>query len=306
MRHLQTITVVDYDKKNNNKAPYTIETEVFESDDPNYENINPEDIVVTPVTTVALIEPPITQRRGAIRGVQIHFRVTSQNLGLDYELVNPPKGMELVERSDLGEYQTEYLDGVDIKWKVPMDIEEKVYTITVKGKYKDGVEGEISFLIKVPKSNIIESEVVNNELIITDKSSTLYGMKMKGHSGEDISKLKIRSVAYADVWQHKVKNKAPEDVVTQTVFVLDNMSDKLDVKFPEYIDTLEKRTKVYLRSYRFTEILTIDYNAWDRAAVASYLYEGTDGYVYSRVYDETNEGSKIFMIQCQQSQNGGC
>ncbi len=195
-------SVVIVDNDINNTLPYTITIEPFESDDTRYDGQDPSDIEVT-TSEIVLAPPPIEQRRGAIRGVSIQFRVLSESTNLEYKLINPLEGMTILGHSDLGERYA--IQGVDIQWDVPMDMEEIEHEITVEAIDREGNKGEVSFFIKVPKTKEVETKIVNNELIVTDKNSTLYGMKMKGHSGEDISDLKIRIVDYLDVWRKRVK-----------------------------------------------------------------------------------------------------
>jgi len=297
--------IVDQDV--NNSKPYTIITEVLESEDLRYAGENPKDIVVTP-SELKLIAPPITAIRGAIRGVTIQFRVTSKNMNLKYKLINPPAGMEIIGRSDLGEFAIGYIDGVDIKWNVPMDIEEKTYTITTEATDIDGSTVEVSFDIKVPKTNLIETKIVNNELIVTDKNSNLYGMKMKGHSGEDISELRLRSVAYEDVWKKKVKKKNPEDIVERTVFVIDNMPEKLDMKFPEYINNYLKRRELGLEFRKYLEAPFMDIDPWEEDYSDGYYeYEETNGLTLQHkrhgVYG--SDGSKVYILIFTKAQSRG-
>ena len=117
--------------------------------------------------------------------------------------------------------------GVVVKWDVPMDAQEgKIYNITVKGIDKKGDTAKTTFSIKVPKTKPIQTTLKNNELIVTDKSSPLFGMKMKGHSGEDVSNVRLRSVEYGDVWKARGKGK-------HTVFVIYNKPPKLNIDLPD-------------------------------------------------------------------------
>jgi len=284
--------IVDQDV--NNSKPYTIITEVLESEDLRYAGENPKDIVVTP-SELKLIAPPITAIRGAIRGVTIQFRVTSKNMNLKYKLINPPAGMEIIGRSDLGEFAIGYIDGVDIKWNVPMDIEEKTYTITTEATDIDGSTVEVSFDIKVPKTNLIETKIVNNELIVTDKNSNLYGMKMKGHSGEDISELRLRSVAYEDVWKHYTKALDVNKDIEHIVFIIDNMPKFTDIKFPSYMDVFQKRVSLGAGfDVYFNNCLAGD--CWDWRNGNSYLYEDTNGVTFSKEYQSNLNSSEVFIF----------
>lgn len=244
----------------------------------NYNGYNPDDIVIHQNNKIKLIEPPLQQRRGAIRGVSIYFRVLSKKIDLKYELIDPPNGMMIVRRSDLGEDMIGIIDGVDILWDVPMDMEEKIHTITLKATDFKGNKGQVNFLIKVPKTTIIPTKIVNNELIVIDKNSNLYGMKLKGHNGEDISNMQLRSVEYADVWKRKVKNKVPADSVERTVFMIDNMPLELDVKFPDYIDSYEERRNLGLEFQKYSEPIFIGRDFWDEVSYEEYEYKGTKGF----------------------------
>lgn len=244
----------------------------------NYNGYNPDDIVIHQNNKIKLIEPPLQQRRGAIRGVSIYFRVLSKKIDLKYELIDPPNGMMIVRRSDLGEDMIGIIDGVDILWDVPMDMEENIHTITMKATDFKGNKGQVNFLIKVPKTTIIPTKIVNNELIVIDKNSNLYGMKLKGHNGEDISNMQLRSVEYADVWKRKIKNKVPEDSVERTVFMIDNMPLELDVKFPDYIDSYEERRNLGLEFQKYSEPIFIGRDFWDEVSYEEYEYKGTKGF----------------------------
>ena len=286
-------------------APYTIVTDNLISDDPYYDGMKIEDIVVKPLSKVELIEPSMRELRGAIRGVPIRFNVKSKQLGLIYTLIDPPRGMKIEKRmmqrgGHFGPMHVD-MDGVDVLWEVPIDMEEKTYTITMKAKNDIGEETEISFPIKVPKTIPIQTEIINNELIVIDKNSLLYGMKMKGHNGEDISNLKLRSVDYEDVWKHNEialdKNKKIEHIV----FVVDNMPENLDIKFPEYMDTFEKRINLGtgFDQYMETSLASRQYWDWNNFDTDIYKYDNTDGvslpHMYGNYRGESN-GSKIFIF----------
>ena len=302
------VKIIDDDT--NNTQSYTVATEVFESNDARYGGKNPKDIVVEP-SKIKLLVPSIEGRRGAIRGVPITFSVLSEHLSLKYSLVAPPKGMKIIEDYDPHNPGggMPRIGGVNVEWNVPMDIEEKIYTITMKATDLEGNTAEVSFDIKVPKTKPIQTTLVNNELIVTDKSSLLYGMKMKGHNGEDISSLKLRSVAYADVWKKKIKDKKPEDVAERTVFILDNMPDKLDVKMPEYMDTFKERINIGMRGYKYNERMydyAMSFDPWDRTYGEIYLYENTNGYTFlHRDTEYERHGSKVFLIVFDKSQKIG-
>lgn len=132
-----------------------------------------------------------------------------------------------------------------VQWDIPIDaIEGKTYKITMRAINPDGYIATLTFPIKIPRTKLIKTKVVNNELIVTDKNSTLYGMKMKRHKGEDISKLKIRTVHYRDVWKKNVKYRAANDRVEKLVFIIDNMPNKLNIKTPKSLNTYAKRAEL--------------------------------------------------------------
>ncbi len=248
-------------------------------------------------TDIRLTEPPIQQRRGAIRGVTILFQVRFYSNLLKIELVNPPEGMKIVGPSNFGHNFSKY--GTDIRWNVPMDAEEgKFYNITVKATNFEGKTAEITFPIKVPKTKAIQTTLVNNELTVTDKSSNLYGMKMKGHSGEDISELRLRAVEYGDVWKKRVKNKKPEDVVENVVFILDNMPAALKIKMPSWMDTYKKAKKL-LVSFSTYRADSLHSEAWTGAVEGLIRYENYDGYLYKR---GSNKIRNIFMLMPTKAQ----
>ena len=250
---------VDFDA--NSTEAYTLTTEPFESQDADYDGKNPEDIVLKK-TKVQLIEPPIEQRRGAIRGVTIRFQVSSKESVLKYELIDPPKGMKIIGDSNFG-YDFS-MHGTDIEWRVPMDAQEgKTYHIKVKGIDFEGHSQTITFPIKVPKTKPIQTTLKNNELIVTDKSSPLFGMKMKGHSGEDVSALRLRSVEYGDVWRARGKGK-------HTVFVIYNKPPKLDIDLPGDL-------KNGLSKFRGAKLALFDFDFWEGIA-PSFLIDAKDAW----------------------------
>ena len=124
---------------------------------------------------------------------------------------------------------------------------------------------------------------------------------MKGHSGEDVSKVRLRSVEYGDVWRKRVKHKKPEDVVERIVFVMDNMPEALDVKMPEWMDTYNERINIGMHSYKYAGTALFSSEQWERATRKSYLYENTNGYIYLH----KNNSSEIFFIILEQAQNRG-
>jgi hypothetical protein len=291
----ENIEIVD--KLRDNTEPYTVTTELFESNDSYYDGNKPKDIIVIP-SDIRLIAPTIQQRRGAIRGVSITFQVLTKNPSVKYTLIDPPKGMKIIGTSDFGHDFTRM--GKDIEWNVPMDaIEGKFYDITVRATDVDGSIKDITFPIKVPTTKPIQTQIINNELIVTDKNSNLYGMKMKGHSGEDISELRLRSVEYEDVWKKRVENRLPEDVVKQTIFILDNMPEALNIKMPEWMDTLEKvkTMRVLFLQYSGSSIY---FDIWTGSGEKLVRYENTDGWLYKR---KTKSSTNIFGLMPIKSQN---
>ncbi len=302
----QAVTIIDKDV--NNTQAYTLYTDVFESNDNTYDGIDPKDIVLTPHTSIEFIEPPLRKRKGAIRGVRVQMLLYAKSGDVKneaFKLIDPPKGMslELPHMHVINEFNDMSRSATSIVWDVPMDaIEGKSYDITVEASDSKGKKGRITFPIKVPKTKPIQTTLINNELTVTDKSSNLYGMKMKGHSGEDISELRLRSVEYGDVWKKRVKKKSPEDVVERTVFVMDNMPEALDVKMPEWMDSFEKRKLFGTTFLQYSEggILLGDF--WDRAYRAGYNYEETKGLVVPSRHSRLNS-SKVFILIIKKSQN---
>ncbi len=245
---------------------------------------------------IKLIAPPLQQRKGAIRGVSINFRMLSGTQRLNYELINPPKGMRVTYSHYIA---THISDGLYVRWDVPMNIEEKIYNITVQSTDLEGNKRQIQFPIKVPKTSVIQTEIINNELIVTDQKSPLYGMKMKGHNGEDISNLKLRSVNYLDVWKKKSQKLDLTKEIKYTVFIIDNMPEKLDIKFPKYMDTFEKRIKLGAGFDRYDEsgfgIISSSFWKWRHGS--SYLYEDTNGVTLPhKYYEKERNGSKVLIF----------
>jgi len=303
------IDVIDMEK--NNSKPYVVKIDNLVSDDPYYNDMKIEDIVVKPLTKIELIEPSIAQLRGAIRGVPIKFNVKSKQLGLTYTLINPPRGMKIIDKM----FQPEGflssmdmdIDGVEVLWDVPVDMEEKTYNITMKATSFDGDEGEVSFTIKVPKTTTIQTKVINNELIVTDKSSLLYGMKMKGHSGEDISSLKLRSVAYKDVWKHQETALDTNQKVKHIVFVVDNMPKIIDMKIPNLFETKESWIKLGVKIYRYCENIPYVGDPWKdyyMVYTGGIKYDDTIGYIIPhKITNLESNGSKVFMFVIKGSSN---
>ena len=299
----QAVTIVD--KDTNSTQPYTLITDAFESNDTAYDGIDPKDIVVTPHTSIELIAPALRQRKGAIRGVRIEMILTAKSGNLkDFHLVNPPKGMRLAHPPlhTIDEFEEMSKSAKAIIWDIPMDIEEdKTYNITAEVTDGEGKKGSVTFPIKVPKTTPIQTEVKNNELIVTDQNSPLYGMKLKVHDGGDISNVKLRSVDYGDVWKLQVKNKKEGDIVQRVVYVIDNMPDAVDLKFPEYDNTLEKAKELGASLFRYKSNYFGE--DWIHADRNTYQYEGTDGVTIPYMgYSQEYSGSRVFLDIVRKSQ----
>lgn len=264
------------------------------------ENKKPNSIHAMRVLPLNKLKAPALQElRGAIRGVTIKFAVKpTVEMDLKYELLNPPQGMKMIPNKEL--IGTHLPDGLYIQWDIPMDtIEGQVHTITVKATDNLGRASTLNFDINVPRTSIIKTKVINNELVITDKNSSLYGMKMKGHNGEDISNMELRSVAYADVWRKYTQKLDLTKEIKYTVFIIDNMPDKLDIKFPEYMDTYEKRNKLGAGFDRYNENAFIVSSSafWKWKNGSSYLYEDTNGVSMPKKYNKyESEGSKVLIF----------
>jgi len=298
------IRTIYMDTKNldiNSTKDYTIAIEPFVSNDPYYDSENPEDILVKYVTKKPrLTAPSLIERRGAIRGVSIKFRVTAQEKHLKYSLINPPAGMKII-KDPIFHLPT----GVTVQWDVPMDGEEgKIYTISMKAE--DGeYASEISFPIKVPKTRKIATKIENGELTITEQNSPLFGMKFKGHDGEDISDLKLRRVDVGDVWKKHIKKESLDDVVEKIVFIIDNIKAPLDMKFPKYLDNYEKRIQIGSQFFGYSEQVYLGSTLWDSSSRDSYKYEGTKiGLVLPSIELDFNS-SKVFMFINTKAQKRG-
>lgn len=266
------------------QAPITVTIDPLESNDPNYSNKNIEPIIINTEEELEITPPTITQTRGAIRGVRIRFEITQgDKTNQTISLVNPPQGMKILK-----EIQSEGIPpfGIVVQWDVPMDaIEGQEYNITAKAIHTKGKEKTITFPVKVPKTTPIQTEIINNELIVTQKDSPLFGMKMKGHKGEDISDMKLRSVGYEDVWKKYAKPLDATKPIVYTVFVIDHMPEKTDIKFPPYMDTFEKRIASGSGFDRYTEY-GLNSKFWRTARTDDeiYDYEGTNGVTFYNTF----------------------
>lgn len=256
-------------------------TEPLVSDDVNYSDKNPKDITLKRKPELILDAPSLQSSKGAVRGVSIKFRVTTGNqYWSKVTLVNPPKGMRAV--GNVFVENTE-LYGINVQWDVPMDeVEGKIYTITAKATDPKGREKTITFPIKVPKTTPIQTTLKNNELIVTDKSSPLYGMKMKGHSGEDISNVKLRSVDYGDIQEHPANQYEINYKLKYTVFIIDNKPPQLDIDLPDIL---------YFGFYKYI--------------VGDVVYTGDPWKDVAREYDIHADGSYILSPRRNEHDDGG-
>lgn len=251
-------------------------------------------------------ELPLKARKGAIRGIRLSFLIVSTEPLVEHRLISPPKGMKIIKQVQGGEscfppHVDEGKTGALVQWDIPMDIEEKEYSVTVKAINKQGYMYQRTFSIKVPKTKPIQTKVENNELIVFDKNYALHGMKMKGHNGEDISNVKLRSVDYGDVWKLRVKNKKKGDIVQRVVYVIDNMPDAVDLKFPEYDNTLEKAKELGASLFRYKANYFGE--DWIHADRNTYQYEGTDGVTIPYMgHSQEYKGSRVFLDIVRKSQ----
>jgi hypothetical protein len=122
-------------------------------------------------------------------------------------------------------------------------------------------------------------------------------MKLKVHEGSqgDISKVRLRSVAYEDVWKHYSKRLDASKPVEHVVFVIDNMPERVDVKPPHWMDKASKRIKLNLRTRRYRNNAIGSYY-WGNQNIGIYDYEDAEGYIYSRNNDTT---SQVFILVYQ-------
>ncbi len=284
----------------NKEGNITIQTAKLKSSDPLYNNIDPEDITISKLQEPRLDTPRPNQLRGAVRGVQIQFELTEGDReNQTIELVNPPKGMKIkggIHSNGVPPY------GVIVQWDVPLDAEEgKFYTVTAKATNTQGKVKTITFPIKVPKTKPIQTTLKNNELIVTDKSSPLYGMKMKGHSGEDVSNVKLRSVDYEDIQEHPSNQYEINHKLKYTAFIIDNKPPQLDIDLPDIL---------YFGFYRYIvgdvmytgdpwkdvgpSYLIDAKNAWDSATGRYIIKNNAKGIPQRNEYDDG--GNKVYLI----------
>jgi hypothetical protein len=305
----QAVTIVD--KDDNNTQPYTLYTDAFESNDSNYDSVNPKDIEIKPHTSIELIAPPLRKRKGAIRGVRVQMLVYAKTGSLKaFKLINPPKGMKLAPPPlhTINEFNDMSRSATKIIWDVPMDaVEGKIYNITAEATNTEGKKGSITFPIKVPKTKPIQTTLINNELIVTDPDSPLNSMKMKVHEGSegDISNVRLRSVEYGDVWEYDTEALDVSKPVTFTVLVIDNMPNRLDIKFPSYMDTFEKRNSIgaYFDKYLNDGLSFLSSQAWGWLPEINqiYNYENTNGINIPKNFNGEIDGtSKIFIFPMNQ------
>jgi hypothetical protein len=293
------IKLDDADKEGN----ITIRTGKLQSSDASYNNIKPNNITIPRLQEPRLDPPPVEQRRGAVRGVQIAFELTQGDREHQtISLVNPPTGMKIkkwIHSNGVPPY------GVIVQWDVPMDaIEGKVYHITAKATDSKGREKTITFPIKVPKTTPIQTIIKNNELIVTDPNSPLKGMKLKVHEGAkgDISKVRLRSVAYEDVWRHYDKRLDASKSVEHVVFVIYNKPPKLDIDLPNKLKNNLYRfagsDSVIIGSYFWKSIapsyLIDAKDAWDSATGRYIIKKNIKGILQHNEHDDG--GNKIYLL----------
>ncbi|PTB83908.1 hypothetical protein C9926_00530 [Sulfurovum lithotrophicum] len=258
-----------------------VTTEPLVSDDINYSDKNPKDITLARRPALILDIPSLQSRKGAIRGVPIKFWITTgEQYWSKVTLVNYPNGMRVIGKVSI---ENTKLYGIEVQWDIPMDaIEGKIYNITAKATDPKGREKTITFPIKVPKTTPVPTKLVNNELIVTDKNSLLYGMKMKGHNGEDISVVKLRYVAYDDIQEHPSNQYEVDHKLKYTAFIIDNKPPQLDIDLPDIL---------YFGFYRYI--------------VGYVMYTGDPWEDIAREYDIHADGSYVLSPRRNEHDNGG-
>lgn len=241
----------------------------------------PKDITLIRKPAMILDVSSLQSRKGAIRGVPIKFRITTgEQYWSKVILIKPPKGMRVVGRVSI---ENTELYGINVQWDVPMDaMEGEIYNITAKATDPSGREKTITFPIKVPITTSVPTKLVNNELIVTDKKSLLYGMKMKGHNGEDISTIKLRYVAYDDIQEHPSNQYEVNHKLKYTAFIIDNKPPQLDIDLPDIL---------YFGFYRYI--------------VGDVMYTGDPWKDVAREYDIHADGSYVLSPRRNEHDNGG-
>ena len=125
-------------------------------------------------------------------------------------------------------------------------------------------------------------------------------MKMKGHSGEDISELRLRSVAYEDVWKKKIIPLDKNKDIEQIVYIIDNVPNQLDIKYPNYMSSFEEdRIKKGISINQYLDGRCILNDCWGWMYGTDFLYENTDGVTIPKIYgygSYETKGSKLFII----------
>lgn len=111
--------------------------------------------------------------------------------------------------------------------------------------------------------------------------------------------MKLRTVDYGDVWKKGIENKAPEDIVERTVFILDNMPEKLDVQMPKWLNSIDKALNIGAFFYK-NDNEFID-NFWDGAVDKWDESKGSLSVLYK---NETSASTRIFLIVIEKSQKG--
>ena len=285
------IDIIDEDINATVYKDYTISFDPIESNDPSLQGFQKASLTVHKANNPKLFAPPVVELRAALPKNTIRFRVTSDERDLTYSIVNAPLGIKLAEHftTDVDDHMR---SGAMFEWTIPENTPAGFYDVTIKAVDIEGRTGEISFKIKVPKTTLIQTKVENNELIVTDTTSRLYGMKIKGHNGEDVSQMKLKAVDYLDV-KRKFAPKKINDVVERNVFIIENIPTLIDIKFPAFMDTFDERNKLRISFEKSNK----ENNYWDQAYVDGYIYEGTNGLVLK------DDGFNMFMLMIIQSQD---
>lgn len=272
-----TLEVLDTAMKNS----IIVTTEPMISTDSKYSSKNPQDIEIDRKPELVLNAPRLVERKGAVRGASIKFRVTATRRHLKYRLINFPKGVKLIK-----DPATHLPTGVNLQWDVPMDMEEgKLYPITVEAEDRDGNKAQVNFQIKVPNTTIIPTQIINNELIVVDKSSPLYGMKMKGHNVEDVSYMKLRSVKYEDLWKHYPSQYEANKKLMYTAFIVENKPPELDIDLSD---------DLYIGFYRYSEEQFVGSNSWKD--ISRTYTRNPDGTHPPSRNEYDNGGTKVYLV----------
>ena len=112
-------------------------------------------------------------------------------------------------------------------------------------------------------------------------------MKMRGHSGEDISAVNFRSVAYRDIQKHPSNVYEVNHKLKYTAFIIDNKPPKLDI---DLLDIL------YFGFYRYSLLYPNEYDPW-RDIAPEYDIHADGSYTLSPVRNEhDNGGTRAYVI----------